>query len=218
MFIAQEKLICHLKIIAKLKTNVFVVKLLNPNIKSMRLKSPLSLPLLFLLLFSTCSLLGQPSTPEAAPVEYAQAVSSQDEILENLYAVISGEKGEARDWDKFRYLFHADAKLIPTRKTTEGMSQAVFWTVEDYIDRAGDYLVQQGFFEKEIHRETDSFGAITQVFSTYESYHSESEAEPFARGINSIQLLNDGERWWILNIYWTSESEAQPIPAEYLPE
>ncbi len=181
---------------------------------------PLSLLLLccFSLCLSTTSLLAQSTTDKDVPAEYQKAVSSQDQILENLYGVISGEKGEARDWDKFRYLFHPDAKLIPSGKAQDGKFKASFWTTEDYIDQAGDYLVQQGFFEKEIHRETDSFGAITQVFSTYESYHSESDAEPFARGINSIQLLYDGERWWILNIYWTSESEAQPIPAKYLPE
>jgi hypothetical protein len=38
------------------------------------------------------------------------------------------------------------------------------------------------------------------------------------RGINSIQLLNDGERWWVINIYWTQESDEKAIPEEYLPE
>jgi hypothetical protein len=28
------------------------------------------------------------------------------------------------------------------------------------------------------------------------------KSEPFMRGINSIQLFNDGKRWWIVNIYW----------------
>jgi hypothetical protein len=37
------------------------------------------------------------------------------------------------------------------------------------------------------------------------------------RGINSIQLLNDGKRWWIVNIYWTQENEEHPIPERYLP-
>jgi hypothetical protein len=41
---------------------------------------------------------------------------------------------------------------------------------------------------------------------------------PFARGINSIQLMNDGKRWWIINIYWMQESEENPIPEKYLPK
>lgn len=178
--------------------------------------SILKISLLYFFLSSFSSLQAQ-EVEEALPEKYAASVATQDQILETLYAVISGEKGEARDWDHFRYLFHPEAKLIPSRRAKSGATGAQYWTVEDYINKAGDFLVQQGFFEKEIYRVTDSFGPITQVFSTYESYHSESESTPFARGINSIQLLNDGERWWIINIYWTAESEEHPIPPKYLP-
>lgn len=178
--------------------------------------SYLRLSLLSFLILSSSMM--QAQEPEGnVPEKYRESVASQDQILETLYAVISGEKGEARDWDHFRYLFHSNAKLIPTGKGKSGAVGAQFWTVEDYIAKAGDYLVEKGFFEKEIHRISDSFGGITQVFSTYESYHSESDTTPFARGINSIQLLYDGERWWIINIYWTAETEVNPIPKKYLP-
>ena len=43
------------------------------------------------------------------------------------------------------------------------------------------------------------------------------DPEPFARGINSFQLLNDGTRWWVVSIYWLGESADHPIPAKYLP-
>ena len=155
--------------------------------------------------------MGQEESP------YKDKVKTLDSTLENLYAVISGEKGEARDWDLFRYLFHPDAKLIPTRKQEDGNFDARYMSADDYINSAGSYLVENGFFEKEIHRTENSFGSITQVFSTYESFRSEGDEKPFARGINSIQLLNDGTRWWIINIYWTSESAEYPIPVQYLP-
>ena len=76
---------------------------------------------------------------------------------------------------------------------------------------------ENGFFEKEIHRKVDTFGNIAQVFSTYESFYSESDETPFMRGINSIQLLNDGKRWWVINIYWAQETEEDSIPKKYLP-
>lgn len=149
---------------------------------------------------------------------YADKASSLDSILYNLYGAISGEKGEARDWELMKYLFHPDARLIPSGKNQEGNIGATFMTVQDYIDRAGPWLIENGFFEKEIHREVDTFGNITQVFSTYESFRSESDEAPFMRGINSIQLLNDGTRWWIINIYWMQESKESPIPGRYLPK
>jgi len=148
---------------------------------------------------------------------YLENVKTLNSTLETLYAVISGEKGEARDWDLFRFLFHPDAKLIPSGKNREGKIGARFMTPDDYVNTSGNYLVENGFYEIELQREVDTFGNITQVFSTYESYRSKNDKEPFMRGINSIQLLNDGNRWWVLNIYWMQESEENPIPEQYLP-
>jgi hypothetical protein len=150
--------------------------------------------------------------------EYMEKVQTLDSTLENLYGVISGEKGEARDWELMRFLFHPDAKLIPAVKNKEGVYQALYMTVDEYITGSEKWLVENGFFEKEVHRVVNEFGNIVQVFSSYESFRSEADEEPFMRGINSIQLLNDGTRWWIINIYWTQESPENPIPKEYLPK
>lgn len=150
--------------------------------------------------------------------DYSKDVQTLDSTLKTLYSVISGEKGEARDWDKFKYLFHPDAKLIPTGPSENGLINANFMTTDDYVELAGKWLVENGFHEVEIHRTTNTFGSVTQVFSTYESYKSKNDEKPFARGINSIQLLNDGKRWWVINIYWQQETPNNPIPAEYLPK
>lgn len=148
---------------------------------------------------------------------YAEKVSSLDKTIETLYGVISGEKGEARDWELFKFLFKPNAKLIPTGKNNEGMVGLRFMSPDDYILASGPWLMENGFFEKEIHRTTHTFGNITHVFSTYESFQSEADKEPFMRGINSIQLLDDGNRWWIVNIFWLQESDEHPIPEQYLP-
>jgi hypothetical protein len=75
---------------------------------------------------------------------------------------------------------------------------------------------KSGFYEKEIARRVEHFGSIAHVWSTYESRHDPSDAEPFMRGINSIQLFHDGKRWWVLSIYWQHESTKQPLPTKYL--
>ncbi len=148
---------------------------------------------------------------------YSENVATLDDTLNTLYAVISGDKGQARDWELFRYLFHKDAKLIPTGKNRDGIHMARYMTPDEYIATSGKWLVENGFHEIELHRETQTFGNITQAFSTYESYKNKDDAKPFMRGINSIQLMNDGKRWWIINIYWMQESQKHPIPKEYLP-
>lgn len=157
------------------------------------------------------------SIPQNLDSQHAEKVSSIDNIIFNLYGVISGEKGEPRDWELMEYLFHPDAKLIPSGKNKEGVYKAHYITTQEYIEGSGKWLVENGFFEKELHRETEQFGNIAHVFSTYESYYSEKNEQPFMRGINSIQLLHDGNRWWIINIYWTNESSDNLIPKNYLP-
>jgi hypothetical protein len=54
-------------------------------------------------------------------------------------------------------------------------------------------LKENGFYEKEIGRRTEQLGNIAHDWSIYESRHNENDPEPFMRGINSIQLFNDGK-------------------------
>ena len=88
-------------------------------------------------------------------------------------------------------------------------------TPQGYADQAGKYFKEHGFFEREISRKVESYGSITHIFSTYESRET-AEGKPFERGINSIQLFNDGSRWWIVDVYWTGETPDNPIPERYL--
>jgi hypothetical protein len=168
--------------------------------------------LFFVLLLSTLGLNAQDTK------DYSTQVATLDSTIETLYSVISGDKGVERDWALFKHLFHKDAKLIPTVKTEQGKTVARYMTAEDYMKSSGRWLFENGFHEVELSRKVQTFGNITHVFSTYESFRSKDDTEPFMRGINSIQLLNDGARWWIINIYWMQESQVHPIPEAYLPK
>ncbi|MBT8218988.1 MAG: hypothetical protein KJP00_04155 [Bacteroidia bacterium] len=149
---------------------------------------------------------------------YDEDVQSEDNIIAALYGSISGDKGIKRDWDRFRNLFTPDALLVPSGKNQEGKMGYRIMTAEDYITNSGKWLEENGFHEVEIHRKTETYGSLVHIWTTYESYQSKAETEPFARGINSIQLMNDGDRWWIMQIYWLGESKDLPLPAQYLPK
>ncbi|NBC18785.1 MAG: DUF4440 domain-containing protein [Bacteroidetes bacterium] len=160
----------------------------------------------------------QDTTATSSPPADANDVASVDALIAALYDVISGEAGAERDWDRFRSLFAPGARLIPIQPTAPGEApQATILTPEDYIERATPFFTQSGFYETEIARETDRFGHLVHVFSTYESRRSPDEA-PFARGINSIQLVQQDGRWWVLTIAWQPERPDQPIPSKYLPD
>lgn len=156
--------------------------------------------------------------PEEKPKDYTSHVLSIDSIIKTYYQVISGEKGEARDWTLFKYLFKTNAKLIPSIKNEKGLYTVGYLSPDDYIKTTGKWLVDHGYFKKEINRAVNTFSNISQVFSTYETYKTSADTTPEKRGIISFQLLNDGKRWWIVNVYWTQETRNKLIPSEYLPK
>jgi hypothetical protein len=155
----------------------------------------------------------------SAPAVTAQPddVKSLDAIVVALYDVISGDAGSKRDWDRFRSLFYPGARMIPTgRNAKTGKVGARIASVEEYIAANRQFLEEEGFHEVELSRHTDGFGTVTQVFSAYEARNKKTDVKPFMRGINSIQLLNDGTRWWIMSVAWSPETAENPLPQKYL--
>ncbi len=148
-------------------------------------------------------------TPAADPAD----VESLDALVAALYDVISGEAGEPRDWARMHSLFIPGARLIPSGPDPEGEFGYVVWTLDEWIEQAEGWFAENPFYEKEIGRATQEWGSLVHMFSAYDSRTS-PDAEPFARGINSIQAMRDGERWWIVTIYWTAERPDLPIPGE----
>ena len=148
------------------------------------------------------------------PVAKAADTDSVDTAIRAVYDVISGPAG-ARDWARFKTLFADGARLIPVRSTQQGGAPMVM-TPDDYATRAGASFEKTAFYESEISRKVETFGNIAHVFSTYESRRAPGE-KPFARGINSFQLVKAAGAWKVMTIFWDSERADNPIPAKYLP-
>ena len=157
---------------------------------------------------------GAQPTSGSTPAANAKDVQSLDEIVAAIYDVISGLPG-ARDWDRFNSLFAKDGRLIAVRVPKEGKPNLAVMTPADYAERAGKYFLTHGFFEHELSRKTDSFGAMTHIYTTYESRESK-DGKPIDRGINSMEFFFDGQRWWCVEIYWDAERPGNPIPDKYL--
>ncbi|HEY0653097.1 MAG TPA: hypothetical protein VGD65_08210 [Chryseosolibacter sp.] len=149
--------------------------------------------------------------------DYSADVKTVESTIKALYEVISGEKGEARDWERFRNLFTADAKLIPTFINKEGKVAYRAITPAEYETSFTKMIPNRGFFETEISNITEAYGNIVHVFSTYET-RDEKAGKVTMRGINSIQLLKSNDRYYVMNIFWSSETDEAPIPGKYLPK
>ena len=184
----------------------------EPYLSKKRMRKFLSLGVCLLLLTHAA----RTQTKTDSVIAATKDMESVDAIVAALYNVISGAAGEARNWNRMRSLFLPEGKLVATAVRPTGEVVKRVLTVEDYISQSGPSLEKNGFFEKEIHRKQEVYGHIAHCFSTYESRRTASDAEPFMRGINSIQLYHDGKRWWILTVFWQSENKDLLIPKEYL--
>lgn len=149
------------------------------------------------------------TTPTANPGD----VDSVEHLLSAVYDSISGPAGP-RNWDRLRSLFYADARLIPTHRDKAGKITATTLTLDQYIDRAKPYFEKEGFYEAGVANRIEVWDHIAHVWSTYESHHAKGD-KPFARGINSFQFFNDGNRWWVITIYWEGEEPEHPLPEKY---
>ncbi len=147
------------------------------------------------------------------PPAKLEDVGSLDAIMRAVYDVISGPAGD-RDWNRLRSIFLPKARMTQAIKTPEGGVAVVTWSVDEFIHDAHDFFAKEAFYERAIVNRSQTFGNVTQVFSSYESRHSPGE-RPFQRGINSIQLLNDGKRWWVVSILWDSERPDNPLPKKF---
>jgi len=158
----------------------------------------------------------QASAKHEQPAADPADVATVDSIVAALYDVISGPAGKTRNWNRFRSLFVPEARLMPIIVDPKGGYALRMVDAEGFITLADKALAAGGFYEREIARRTEKFGQMVQLFSTYESRHAKEDKEPFTRGINSIQLMNDGKRWWVVTVFWDSERKDNPLPKKYL--
>jgi hypothetical protein len=151
-------------------------------------------------------LTGKPARPED--------VRSLDAIIAAFYDVISHGPNQQIDWTRDSTLYLADVRF----KIIGGPAGNERLQLVDHARYAtSNANVTQGFHEREIHRVTQRFGPMAQVFSTYE-WRRTLDGPVAGRGINSIELFFDGSRWWITSAMWTAETPQRPIPAGYLPK
>lgn len=172
-------------------------------------------PLALALVFWTSPVAAQEAwnvSREASPAD----VSSLDGIIAAFYDIVSGPAGEARDWARDSTLYLPGARFVVVSRDASGQLVAQNLDHGSFATASNSSL-EQGFYEREINRVTRRFGPITDVFSTYE-WSRTVDGAVGGRGINSIQLFNDGERWWITGAIWASEETENPIPTEYLPD
>jgi hypothetical protein len=161
--------------------------------------------------------------PEWPTAKNRGDVDTVEHLISSLYDVISGPAGKPRDWERFRSLFLPDGRLVVIRADAPAngnqparKSDAVVRTPDVYVERNDPYFKTNGFFERGIANRVEEFGNLVQVWSTYESRHAMTDPAPFARGINSIQIVHAQGRFWLTSIAWDDERPGLTLPEKYL--
>jgi hypothetical protein len=138
-------------------------------------------------------------------------VATIDGLINAYYESVSGHPG-TRDGERMLSLFIEGGKIsvgLAGNKPTHEIA-------EEYLRTDRFLTLSEDFFEREISRDTQQFGNMASVMSTYGISDAMENTNYTARGVTMFQLLRHDERWWILSTMWQRESPEFPLTAEML--
>ena len=177
--------------------------------------------LIFILLSTiSVSVFGQTTAPPQVDIPTIAAdpkdVDSIDSIIKAFYEAISGPAGQPRQWGRDKTLYIPGVKFVSMSEQNGKIAMRVR-DHQQFVDSSNAGLVRGGFYETELGRIERRFGNTAHVLSAYE-FRTKLKGPVLGRGVNSIQLVFDGTRWWITHAIWDDERPNNPIPADLLPK
>jgi len=159
-------------------------------------------------------------------------VATIDGLVAALYESISGRAGP-RDWERDRKLFAPGAVLMPTgpiptapQSELSGADQTgkapadagrrplqrAPMSFDGWLASRKAFFDADDFYEWEVARQNFRFGNVAHVLSAYHAGRRLRDPQILFRGINSLQLFDDGRRWSIVSIAWDNERPDNPLP------
>jgi hypothetical protein len=166
------------------------------------------------LLIITCFII-QPVVYGQVKTSFGDEVATLDGIIKAYYDVVTVKKGEKVSYERDSLLHVPNAAVGMAQMGKDGKVKLQLISLKQFHQNSDAFLEKDGFYEKEISRKVENFGAIYHVWSTYET-RNVADGPIIERGINSIQLYFDGTRFWILTWVFDNESKKWSIPKKYL--
>jgi len=129
--------------------------------------------------------------------------SDLNAIVPALYDIVSGDAGSEKNWSLMQSLFVEGAIITPVfhenqQPTTNPMS------VDNFIELNKKVSKNINFYESEVKSRVFQYGHMATILSHYES-RNKIGAKPYSEGVNSFQLLNDGNTWCVVSVTWDSD-------------
>jgi SnoaL-like domain len=129
------------------------------------------------LLLAACAT--APAAPDPVDLDIRSTVIAE-------YNVISGPAGR-RDWDRFKELFAPGARIGAL-------------TPDEYVTKMKPSFDQNGFFQRPVSIRVERHGDTAHVTASDESRHASNDAQPYAQGTTSFELVKSGDAWKIVSI------------------
>ena len=138
-------------------------------------------------------------------------VATIDGIMTAYYESVSGHPGK-RNGERMLSLFIPGGKI----KINTDSDVPTHELAEDYLRTESFLTISTDFFEREISRDTQQFGYMANILSTYGISDAMENENYTARGVTAFELVKTGDRWWILSTMWQRESEDLSLPPHLL--
>lgn len=144
----------------------------------------------------------------------AEAAHTPEGLIRALYDMVSFDPGPEPDWEMFREVFLEDAILVFSPSRTHPMRvMDVDGFIQDWRDFFRDAgLADKGFYETIAALEVTEFGGMAHAFVIFEPRIGKEPPPRRMRGLDSIELSFDGERWWVAAITTDFEGPGKTIP------
>lgn len=142
------------------------------------------------------------------------AYKSPEAITEKMLEFISCDIGEEKNWDEYRNLFLPTAQKYSINRKAPPGRQIRSINLEQFVRYGREAYPKDGFNEIVIGTTVNEFNGIANVFQAFYCKNLTGTYE--ARGVNSFQLIYEGNRWWIASTTFTNESEEEKLPNDLL--
>ncbi len=134
-----------------------------------------------------------------------QDTTNEFATLENLmaamYRSVSGpERG--LDNELQRLVFAPDARLTRTGKNDDGSVWRQDMNLDEYEADTREFLAATDFYEIETAQQVMYSAPFAYLLSEYVAKANPAADEVILEGVNSVQCLFDGARWWVTQLTW----------------
>lgn len=160
----------------------------------------------------------------ARAIDVAIAESTEDAdalraTIDALYAAFCFDPGAEPDWATQRRIYLAGAVFIPPLRADRTPETVGVQDSKRFLADFAEYVASEpyrasGFHERIIGLDVGVFGGVAHAFVAFEGFVP-GDGATVTRGLDSLQLVHDGERWRLVSFTTQYEADGLVLPERF---